>query len=609
MNLTIADSPHLEWLSSRYPEIYCLLAFGAIDRPFVVCETEDGYLNGMRDGRFLHAQEGIQKELDRFQKKIDLQGVQTCYLYGIGLGWYCEGLQKWLHNDVRNRLVFLEDDPAVLDLALRTGQLEKVLNDPQVELRYIASPRHWPYVIEQCAKDHPSSSIEMLALEAYAKTKKYRCFRLRIELLRKTAMVYTYLTEIYHAHHIHGNLLENIHHIDKAFDANALKRAFEEVPAIICGAGPSLVEALPLLRELDTRAIMFAGGSAVAALGNGGVTPHFSIAFDPNAEEYERFRMSVVQEVPLLYGHRLQSDVFSTCNQPNGYIRSGTGGSAETWMEKKLGLPTGEIGPELGSEALSVTTMGLAMAYQLGCNPIILVGVDLAYSGMKRYAPGVVEDEKIDLQEICSQKLHLEKTLKREGQDGRKLYTLVKWIMEAESIGAYAKKRRARRFINASVGGIRIPYLSHESLAVVVEKEHWPIRDLRGHIHQKIQHHQFSHIKTNSVGDLLQGLKQSMARMHKLSVDMLQEIADLQDREGFLPSGRMTIIEIDFQEEEGFHCFLEMLGSAFEVLMAKEYPLPIAQEGLEYRKAFLARAHAKWTHYLQAIEYYALKIT
>jgi hypothetical protein len=47
-------------------------------------------------------------------------------------------------------------------------------------------------------------------------------------------------------------------------------------------------------------------------------------------------------------------------------------------------------GSDLAKESLSITTMALSLARQLGGAPIILCGVDLAYVSNERYATGVV---------------------------------------------------------------------------------------------------------------------------------------------------------------------------------------------------------------------------
>ncbi len=62
------------------------------------------------------------------------------------------------------------------------------------------------------------------------------------------------------------------------------------------------------------------------------------------------------------------------------------------------------VGPELGPEAFSVTTIAIALAVEMGCNPILLDGIDLAYTGMKRYAEGVMPSSSVCLSDMLKQK-------------------------------------------------------------------------------------------------------------------------------------------------------------------------------------------------------------
>ena len=73
----------------------------------------------------------------------------------------------------------------------------------------------------------------------------------------------------------YSNFYKNLFELPKAKPASSLFSKFDKVPAIICGAGPSLEKNLPLLGTLKDRAIIFAGGTAMNALNAQGMLSTF----------------------------------------------------------------------------------------------------------------------------------------------------------------------------------------------------------------------------------------------------------------------------------------------------------------------------------------------
>ena len=105
------------------------------------------------------------------------------------------------------------------------------------------------------------------------------------------------------------------------------------MPAVVCGAGPSLEE----LHMPENGALVLAGGSAIAALKT--IKPHLLFAIDPNEEEYRRLATHPHKEVPLVFGSRLERRVLAEHKGPRGYLVTGTGGYLESWLEQEAGIP------------------------------------------------------------------------------------------------------------------------------------------------------------------------------------------------------------------------------------------------------------------------------
>jgi hypothetical protein len=407
---------------------------------------------------------------------VDPGKADAVYVYGIGRGAPYFQLRGWLRGDKERKLIFLEDDHGSFGTWLLDEDAGEVLSDPQVQF---SQKGDWHTLAEQ----FPLKRIEVVALPS-RKGARFRA--LRLDLLRKTTLSHALYLDRLHGYQPMQNFVRNLRHLPNSFYANRLECAFKGVPAIVCGAGPSLQRAMPHLKQLEGKALLIAGGSTIAALSSQGVLPHFGMAIDPNLEEYRRMRNSFAFEVPLLYSTRVFPAIFQTCNGPFGYMRSGIGGINEIWMEEELGLLDPLIGENLSSESISVTAICTAWAQFLGCNPILFCGVDLAYTGKKRYAEGVAEEEEIPFALLDAEKSAADRILKRKDRNGQQVFTAVRWVMESASLSHFAKKHKEVQFLNTTEGGIGIKGVPFIPLSEAVEKYLARTSDLRAQVHEQI---------------------------------------------------------------------------------------------------------------------------
>lgn len=427
----------------------------------------------------------------------DLEGVEVFYFYGIGQGEGYFLALDWLKQKPERRLVLLEDDLERIASFLHAEGAKSILEDEQV---VIGSPQD----LQSFAEEFPVSRIEVGGLPSKGRLKKWK-----EELFRKTAFAHSLHLDRLHGYQPFQNFAKNLSRLPGSFYANRLRGKFEGVPAVICGAGPSLKEAIPILRTLENKALLIAGGSTLAALSSQGIMPHFGMAVDPNLEEYRRMKNSFTFEVPLLYSTRVFPAIFQTVNGPFGYMRSGIGGVPEVWIEEELGLLDPMIGTELSSDAISVTSICLAWAEFLGCNPILLSGVDLAYTSNQRYAPGVA-DETIDLNEKCAA---ADRIVKRKGHGGKPVYTAIRWLMESAAFSDFAAKHPKIQFLNTTEGGLgfrKIPFCPLEE--AVRGFSHLPF-SLRAKVHEEIAQAPMPSQTKETIEQKMQELQESLARI------------------------------------------------------------------------------------------------
>jgi uncharacterized Rossmann fold enzyme len=409
---------------------------------------------------------------------------------------------------------------------------------------------------------------------------------LRLEVLRKSTVVHVGISETLHYHVLMENIVANFSHIASSFHVNKLQDLCKDIPAVICGAGVSLAEVAETIKQLQQKAVIIAGGSTITALGHMGIIPHIAMALDPNDEEYDRLKASSIFEVPFVFAARLNKDVLGSTHMRLGYVCSDTGGPLETWMQEKLSIDPDSLGPELGAEALSVTTLAIPLARYLGCRKILFCGVDLSYRNMQRYPAGVVASAKVFLDDLKKEKRSMEKLIYEKNLQGKTVTTLVKWVMEASCIGAYVQNHPDMEFFTASEQGLPIlgvlPSSVEEFALRYCQKQY----DIRGLIHAQSELVSFNHFSEKQVKEAFLNLAASLEKSFALFEQMDAEIARklAQDASHPAESGLMSLIEQDLVEQDAFTACLQYTFSAYQRLLLRYYPCFAPVETQEGRR-------------------------
>lgn len=195
---------------------------------------------------------------------------------------------------------------------------------------------------------------------------------LREELIKKTTQRNTMLhfsdkwIEVF---------LENLKYITKSIPINDIANYYKNIPAIIVSAGPSLDKNIHNLKNIEN-AIVISGSRTLKSLKSVGAKVDFLVVVDPGDISYELGK-GIIEEIeaPLVY-----------CESTNNKVVSRHKGvkiiSSENKLVKML------FNKELYNivQGGSVAHASTALALELGCNPIIFVGQDLAYTNERGHS-------------------------------------------------------------------------------------------------------------------------------------------------------------------------------------------------------------------------------
>lgn len=453
-----------------------------------LCQTDSGHSNLVRETPngpwYVHSQSDPMAEATQWFSSLDLRGVQVIYVYGLGLGYAYEAAKAWLEEDQNHYIVFIEDDLQALRHFLRTDRAKEMLFNRHAFLFYV---------------EDEMATLNMLSKAAlYFVGQKYLYTGLRRSIERKPAAYVECRSQIgfYSAMHLmwlqdtvlsygvlfYSNYVPNFLNVQGSYFAEGLAGKFKGIPAIICGAGPSLNRNIDVLAKLNDRALIIAGGTAMNALNAKGVMPHFGAGIDPNPDQFTRLIMNEAYEIPYFYRMRMNPKAVEMIQGDKLLVTSGCIQQSPKWVEGKLGTHGLNI-----EEGFNVLNASVVLASIMGCNPIICVGIDLAYSEGQSYASGIESHPIHDRIENFRTKRVEEDLLTKPDIYGNPVFTLWKWIAESSWYSGFPIKHPEIKLINATEGGIGFSGVENMKLAEVRDRYLAKQYDILSLIHGEIQ--------------------------------------------------------------------------------------------------------------------------
>ena len=265
---------------------------------------------------------------------------------------------------------------------------------------------------------------------------------------------------------VRKNILEFIRHegVDR------LAGEFKGEACVVVGAGPSLRKNIELLKKYQEEVLIIAVDTSFQILKEYGIDSDFVVTIDPQEKNKKYFENVVAGRSILVFDVSVSNRIL------RGYggrkIVIGSLFHFVRWLEGLVGKK-GEL--EMGG---SVATACYSLGKKLGCDPIILVGLDLAYSDGKTHMKGTYfegdwfyQSNRLRTPYSLSYGFLNENPLfKVEGYGGGEVKTDLKfesfrgWFEEKFSLDSV-------RVINATEGGALLKNCINQSFGEVLKKE------------------------------------------------------------------------------------------------------------------------------------------
>lgn len=503
------------------------------DSDFTFCQTELGELSIANASGYYHPQSGAEKEATEWFASLNLnENTPILYVYGIGLGYYYKAAKKWLKSKKGHCLIFLEDDQALLARFFHTKLATTLLLDTQVHIYFLSDDQvKRNSVFDRVQWDYGNCNIATSLLGSYAKEPSHAAAfvdiqnRLQSDVARVQLVVSEYLN---HGVNFYENFYNNLQELPKASLANQFFGKFKNVPAILCGAGPSLGKNSHLLKQLSNKALIFAGGSALNALSTQEPLPHFGGGIDPFHIQAERISQTCHLQVPLFYHSRLCHEGLRMLTGPRLYVANCDEYPILEWVEEELGIKNydGKEEEQINS-GHNVVNFLTSIAKALGCNPIIFIGMDLAYTNMQSYAQGVINNTDVNVENLLNANAPIDVPQQREDIYGNTVYTDWRWIWESQWLTDFVQKNSSLTVINATEGGMGYKNVPNMMLQEVIEKYLTKDYDFNPKINEIITQSSLSYLTHANVQNILQQLKESFQRSSVLIEKIVQGLGKM----------------------------------------------------------------------------------
>ncbi len=415
----------------------------------------DGGFTLFYRGTCLHdAQSPLHEAEQVITEQATLMPDRVHVLLGLGLGYLLEALSQ----KSPGQIIVYEPDRALLRFVLENVDLAHLLALPRVALFCDQQD----FLVFLRKKLYSQYKLDILTLRGCAVL-----FADEVQPLMEqiTRMELFRVQDFKTGQHFHQKWIQQFFGNSPKFvtlpTLDSLAGCFGEKPALIISRGPSLDAALPYIKTLVASTVLIAVGSALHRLHASGITPDFALFYDANGmrEQVHGLPESYLQQVTFVASPFTQPDVFNMPSRGKFLMLAQNNTQFvdfldETFQRKHLRLGGGG----------TVSIIGFQMAQVMGCNPIALVGQDLAFPQNQVYAGGVAMrlNDKGQLDLEASETLYTAPydLTTVPGQDGQPLPTLQSYqsfLIHFEEMAALnAKSEKPLQLWNASVGGAHI---------------------------------------------------------------------------------------------------------------------------------------------------------
>lgn len=345
---------------------------------------------------YMHSRYDPKGEAAKLIDGVKIEGTQAFVVHGLGLGWHVLELFERSGGDAF--LLICEPDLDMLAAAMFSVDLSRVLDSEKCIILNRLEKNYLHKRLEPC------STVMMLGCQFVVHPPSDKLHTAFHHSLRETLTEYlaytkmSLVTLVANAKVTCHNIANNLPAYLSTPPIDVLRGRFRGRPGIVISAGPSLRRNIDQLAGLRDRAVLIAVQTTLKPLLAKGIRPHFVTSLDFHEVSRSFFDGIAAEELadthlvaePKATWHVVDAYPGLVSLLDNGFARLLLGDA----LAARDGLRAGA----------TVAHLSYYLAEYLGCDPVIFVGQDLAYTDHVFYSPGVAIHDtwRPDLNRFCS---------------------------------------------------------------------------------------------------------------------------------------------------------------------------------------------------------------
>lgn len=465
------------------------------------------------------------EESKKWVENLNISPITKLIIFGFGLGYRIKQLSKKITNE--NWLLIIEPNIDVFKKAIATVDLREVFEKDNVILvigqelgvvkKHVLKFTNWVNV----------KNVSFAYISNYEKLFNQE-LTLYIKIVKDIININigNYNTIKRFSELFYSNFIENVPHIVESVNIKELFHKFENKPAIIVSAGPSLAKNVELLKEIKDKALIICVGTALRVLLNKGIKPDLIITVDPHIYNYMHFENIEFDDIPLVY---------YSCVNPNVLNEH----KGDKFVFKFQDIYIGEVissymqDIEKLNSGGSVAHNALDLAIKMGADPIIFIGQDLAYTDDRTHSEGTIfennslEDEKENKKMVLIKDIYGNNMMTSDT-----LYNYLKWF---ENV---IENNNCTTYIDATEGGAKIEGTKVLTLKDTIEKYCTKDINVERIIERIIKENRINRVDTNKLFQNFENIQKELTEIENICFkaetlikELVEKYDDIDDKE------------------------------------------------------------------------------
>ena len=313
------------------------------------------------------------------------------------------------------------------------------------------------------------------------------------------------------------------------------KGMFKGKPVILVAAGPSLNEEIENVRHIKENglAYIFSVGSAINTLIHHDIYPHAACTYDPtvnNQKVFAKVKEKGIKDIPMIFGSSVGYETLIGYPGNKYHMITSQDTVSNYYLKNEDGSTISIV-----QDAPSIAVVTLQLLYEMGFNPVILVGQNLAYRGKERHSEGVYYSSEVTEEEM-------KKGIWVKDVYGNEVLTNEGFNSMRQQMEMYIKAFPNIKVINTTKCGVHIEGTSFMELREVIDE----------YLKEKVvEENWMKGNKTQYDKEYLKNQSENMDRAYKRAFRLMDEYHDILDKiekmieKGKFNSAEKMYIELD----------------------------------------------------------------